>query len=93
MEKYGNDKMCLQKIVFVISVVIKKNMRNQNKFVGNSQSFASPTSSTELPPRTVYVLQYTFIILESQSEKFWHQNYKLRRIKTTSYAHKFDSRY
>ena len=59
------------------SMVIKENMQNQNKFVGNSQSFkfAPPASSTEFRRCLCVAI---FIILESQSEKLWHQNYKLR---------------
>ena len=54
-------------------MVIKKNMQNQNKFVGNSQSFAPP------PSATVHVLQYS---------SFWNHKAKSYGIKTTSYAHK-----
>ena len=50
------------------------NMQNQNKYFGNSLSF---------PP--IFQLNFRhcicvaiFIILESQSEKLWDQNYKLR---------------
>ena len=56
------------------SMVIKKNMQNQNKFFGNSLSLApSP------PSATVYVLQYS---------SFWNRKAKSYGIKTTSYAHK-----
>ena len=57
-------------------MVIKKNMQNQNKFVGNSQSFAPP-----LPLQLNFchcICVAIFIILKSQSEKLWDQNYKLR---------------
>ena len=60
MEMYGNNKndfLQTQRIRQLdkkyFSVVVKKNMQNQNKFVGNSQSFASPpppTSSNEFSP-------------------------------------------
>ena len=68
------------------------NMQNQNKYFRNSQS---------LPPPPLFQLNFRhcicvaiFIILESQSEMLWHQNYKLRpqnyklAHKTTSYAYK-----
>ena len=55
------------------SMVIKKNMQNQNKFVGNSLSLAPPP-----PPLCHCICVAIFIILESQSEKLWDQNYKLR---------------
>ena len=50
------------------------NMQNQNKYLGNSQSF---------PPFFQLNFRHCicvaiFIILESQSEKLWDQNYKLR---------------
>ena len=59
-------------------MVIKKNMQNQNKFVGNSQSFASPPP----PSATVYMLEYS---------SFWNHKAKSYGIKTTSYAHKTTS--
>ena len=46
-------------------------MQNQNKFVGNSLSLAPP------PPFCHCICVAIFIILESQSEKLWDQNYKL----------------
>ena len=52
-------------------------MENQNKFVGNSQSFAPPP----LPLQLNFchcICVAIFIILESQNEQLWHQNYKLR---------------
>ena len=76
------------------------NMQNQNKYFGNSQNF---------PPFFQLNFRHCicvaiFIILESQSEKLWDQNYKLRpqnyklrpqnyklRSQTTSYAHKTTS--
>ena len=57
--------------------LLKKYMQNQNKFVGNSQSFAPPP-----PSATVYVLQYS---------SFWNHKGKSYGIKTTSYAHKTTS--
>ena len=57
-------------------MVIKKNMQNQSKFVGNSQSFAPPPL---LPLLCVAI----FIILESQAKSYG--------IKTTSYADKTTS--
>ena len=72
---------CVCKKLFLsfsyFSMVIKKNMQNQNKFVGNSQSFAPPPLSLQLNFRHCICVAI-FIILESQSEKLWHQNYKLR---------------
>ena len=59
------------------SMVIKKNMQNQNKFVGNSLSLAPPP-----PSATVHVLQYS---------SFWNRKAKSYGIKTTSYAHKTTS--
>ena len=53
------------------SMVIKKNMQNQNKFVGNSLSLAPPP-----PSATVYVLQYSSFW--NRKAKLWDQNYKLR---------------
>ena len=71
------------------SMVIKKNMQNQNKFVGNSQA---------LPPPPSFQLNFRhcicvaiFIILESQSEKLWHQTTSYAHKTTTSYAHKTTS--
>ena len=55
MEKYGNDKndfLQTQRIreLDKYNISIKK-VQNQNKFIGNSQSYApSPTFSTEFPP-------------------------------------------
>ena len=60
------------------SMVIKKNMQNQNKFVGNSLSLAPPPP----PSATVYVLQYS---------SFWNRKAKSYGIKTTSYANKTTS--
>ena len=81
MEKYGNDDFLQTQRIrqldkYSISI---KNMQNQNKFVGNLQSFAPPplTFSTVFPPLYIACVAI-FIILESQSEKLWHQNYKLR---------------
>ena len=51
------------------SMVIKKNMQNQNKFVGNSLSLAPPPP----PSATVYVLQYS---------SFWNRKAKSYGIKT-----------
>ena len=62
------------------SMVIKKNMQNQNKFVGNSLSLAPPPPPP--PSATVYVLQYS---------SFWNRKAKSYGIKTTSYAHKTTS--
>ena len=56
------------------SMVIRKNMQNQNKFVGNSLSLAPPPPP---PPFCHCICVAIFIILESQSEKLWDQNYKL----------------
>ena len=54
------------------SMVIKKNMQNQNKFVGNSLSLAPPPP----PSATVYVLQYSSF-WNRKAKKLWDQNYKL----------------
>ena len=62
------------------SMVIEKNMQNQNKFVGNSQSFAS--LSLQLNFRHCICVAI-FIILESQRKSYG--------INTTSYAHKTTS--
>ena len=59
------------------SMVIKKNIQNQNKFVGNLLSLAPPP-----PSATVYVLQYS---------SFWNRKAKSYGIKTTSYARKTTS--
>ena len=68
--------MYIQIIEFDFWVPYEKNMRNQNKFVGNSQSFKfAPASSTKFRRCLCVAI---FIILESQSEKLWHRNYKLR---------------
>ena len=56
-----------------------KNMQNQNKFVGNSQSFAPPPHLFNWISATVYVLQYS---------SFWNHKAKSYGIKNTSYAHK-----
>ena len=44
-------------------------MQNQNKFVGNSQSFPPPFQLNFRHCICVAI----FIILESQSEKLWHK--------------------
>ena len=46
------------------------NMQNQNKYFGNSQSF-SPLFKLNFRHCICVAI---FIILESQSEKLWHQN-------------------
>ena len=51
------------------SMVIKKNMQNQNKFVGNSRSLAPPPPP---PSATVYVLQCS---------SFWNRKAKSYGIK------------
>ena len=50
-------------------------MQNQNNFVGNLQSFAPPPLQLNFCHCIGVAI---FIILESQSEKLWDQNYKLR---------------
>ena len=58
-------------------------MQDQNKFVGNSQSIAPPPPPhpPPLPPLLPLLCVAIFIILESQSENLWDQNYKLRPTK------------
>ena len=63
-------------------MVIKNYMQNQNKFVGNSQSFAPPPHLLNWISATVYVLQYS---------SFWNHKAKSYGIKTTSYANKTTS--
>ena len=60
----------------------KKNMQNQNKFVGNSQSFKFAPPPLQLNSAAVYVLQYS---------SFWNHKAKSYSIKTTSYGIKTSS--
>ena len=95
---YGNDKndfLQTQRIrhaldvfaISVVSMVIKKNMQNQNKFVGNSQSFA--------PRHRICVA--IFIIWNHRAKSYGIKttSYGIKTtsygIKTTSYAHKTTS--
>ena len=53
-------------------------MQNQNKFVGNSQSFAPLSSSTELLPLYMCCNIHHFGITKRKNYKLRPQNYKLR---------------
>ena len=61
-------------------------MQNQNKFGGNLQSFPSPHFQLNFCHCICVAI---FIILESQSERLRHQNYKLRLQNLTAETNKF----